>query len=209
MVWRGCVYVAGTVGMLCAYTEWGWNGVAISLMLALVAGAVGATVWAGSERGGAARVAWLTVGAGLLVAASVGLIAVLHVVGLCVVLLLAILSPGLGARVLHAASARGPARGPGGTGSVRPPSGDDFVERRSLPPLQDVATLDDEALCLAWRRSHLSLTMSRSTSERLSVIEHRTRILDEVARRSPDALAVWWTAGGLGQRATGIRLRRV
>jgi hypothetical protein len=36
--------------------------------------------------------------------------------------------------------------------------------------------------------------------ENLAVVEQRTRILDELHRRSPEGLAAWWVSGG---RASG------
>ncbi len=67
-------------------------------------------------------------------------------------------------------------------------------------PMPDLSRLDDEALCLVWRRSFLRLETARSAAERLAVVEQRQKYLDELQRRSPEGLAAWLAAGA---RASG------
>ena len=202
-VWRGCVCVVSTVGVLCAYAEWGWNGLAMSAFtVAVFAGAIGASVWAGYGRASAARVVRLIVAGGWLLTAATGLMAVFQVAGGCVALLLAACTPGLtatfrssvGSTKAKEAAPSKPRTGPSSVMDEEANETTTFV----LP--REVGTLDDEALCLAWRRSFLLLNMARTTVERLAVVEQRTRILDELHDRSPGGVAAWWVSGG---RASG------
>jgi hypothetical protein len=66
--------------------------------------------------------------------------------------------------------------------------------------MPELRNLDDEALCLAWRRSFLLLDGARSAAERLAVVEQRQQYLDELHRRSPKGLAAWLASGA---RASG------
>jgi hypothetical protein len=202
-LWRWCVWVTSIVGLLCTFAVWGWNGLTLSAFTcAVFAGVVGACVWAGSGRSDAVRAVRLIVVGALLLTASLGLLAVFHVVGFVVVVLLAVLSPGLAAGIRQwTGQEKAPGANPAAVGIVVPTPRDDLLEPRVVLRLpRDVAGVNDEALCLAWRRSYMLLRMAGSTSEHLSVVEERTRILDELARRSPEALEAWWTAGG---RASG------
>jgi hypothetical protein len=153
---------------------------------------------------GIARVSIL---AGLVLPAIAGLIAVLSLAGFLVVLAVACTMPGLaghartGWRAGRRLSKAEPRDGELSK-SVRPPaSWDDIVltERFTETPT-DLASLDDDALCLAWRRSFLLLKSSRSASDHLSIVEQRQRYLDELQRRSSDGLAAWLASGA---RASG------
>ncbi|MEV0788938.1 hypothetical protein [Kribbella sp. NPDC050459] len=64
----------------------------------------------------------------------------------------------------------------------------------------ELARLDDEALCLEWRRSFFRLEAASTASARLAVVQERQRYLDELHRRSPDGLAAWFASGA---RASG------
>lgn len=64
----------------------------------------------------------------------------------------------------------------------------------------ELARLDDEALCLEWRRSFFRLEAASTAGERLAVVQERQRYLDELHRRSPDGLAAWFASGA---RASG------
>jgi hypothetical protein len=201
-LWRGCVCVVSTLGVLCTYAVWGWNGLAMSAFtVAVFAGSIGASVWAGYGRASAARVVRLIVAGGWLLTAATGLLAVFEVAGGCVALLLAACTPGLTATFRRS------------VGSPKAKEAQHSKPRASPLPMDEVASgtttfvvpsevaaLDDEALCLAWRRSFLLLNMARTTVERLAVVEQRTRILDELHDRSPEGVAAWWVSGG---RASG------
>jgi hypothetical protein len=203
MVWRSCVWVASIIGVLCTFSLWGWGGLAYSaFMCTLFAAIVGTCALAAGGRPAAGRAVRLIAAGGLFLTASTGLLAVFHVVGLAVVLLLAACSPGLTAGIrLWLSSGRTPTVEPVADKGVATTAEDVALEpRRVLRLPRDIAEADDEALCVAWRRSYMLLLMARSTVEHLMVVEERTKILDELARRCPDGIAAWWTAGG---RASG------
>jgi hypothetical protein len=64
----------------------------------------------------------------------------------------------------------------------------------------DVASLTDEELCTAWRRSSSALCDRRGVDALQAVVDTRRRYLDELERRRPDAFAQWlrtWP-GGVG-----------
>ena len=99
-VWWWCVCVVSTIGVLCTYAEWGWNGLVMAAAtVATIAGSIGASVWAENGRATAAVVTRTMVAGGWFLTAATGLVAVLQVVGVCVVLLLALLSPRVGAAI--------------------------------------------------------------------------------------------------------------
>jgi hypothetical protein len=203
-LWWWCLYLMSTVGLLCTYAEWGWEGlVTAALTIATFVVAIGGCAWAEQGRRGAARVAALTVSAGVVLTAAVGLLAVFHVIALSVVLLLAVSSPAViapGRRFFvghgNRTGSAGSGAAPGHPGAGVEPAGHELVE----PVAPDVSTLDDVALCLAWRRSFMRLNAARSELERLWVVEQRQRYLDELHRRSPKGLVAWFNAGG---RASG------
>jgi hypothetical protein len=62
-------------------------------------------------------------------------------------------------------------------------------------PAVTLRDLDDEALCLAWRRSFVRLQQAPSLSARLRHVQERQRLLDELERRNPDGLAAWLASG--------------
>jgi hypothetical protein len=63
-----------------------------------------------------------------------------------------------------------------------------------------VGLLDDRALCLAWRRSFVTLQHSRTGPSMLTVVEQRQLYLDELERRNPAGLSAWLESGA---RAAG------
>jgi hypothetical protein len=72
-----------------------------------------------------------------------------------------------------------------------------------LPGMRDVdavRTLDDEALCHAWRRSFVRLESSRGAARRLEVVGLRQLYLDELERRHPAEVHEWLSSGA---RAAG------
>lgn len=64
-----------------------------------------------------------------------------------------------------------------------------------LPDADTLGTLDDEALCRAWRRSFVHLSASRLPARRLEVVSLRQAYLDELARRHPTAVQHWLASG--------------
>jgi hypothetical protein len=79
-----------------------------------------------------------------------------------------------------------------------PPAPEPPVARPVDMPEPAAATLrdlDDEALCLAWRRSYVQLQQSTSASARIRHVQQRERLLDELERRDPAGLAAWLASG--------------
>jgi hypothetical protein len=86
----------------------------------------------------------------------------------------------------------------------RPPSAADAPETPAtvvspdagpeMPPVE-LRDLDDEALCLAWRRSYVQLQQSTSASARIRHVQERQLLLDELERRDPTGLAAWLASG--------------
>jgi len=68
-----------------------------------------------------------------------------------------------------------------------------------LPDADAVGTLDDEALCRAWRRSYLRLDAG-AVGRRLVVVRLRQLYLDELTRRHPAEVRQWFASGA---RAAG------
>jgi hypothetical protein len=75
---------------------------------------------------------------------------------------------------------------------VDAPSGGRLAQ---LPAAEVVGTLDDEALCQAWRRSFVHLTACRLPSRRLELVSLRQAYLDELGRRHPAAVDSWLASG--------------
>jgi hypothetical protein len=71
---------------------------------------------------------------------------------------------------------------------------------RPAPAVVEPGLLNDTELCLAWRASFSALQRASSRQERLSIIEHRRALLDELERRSPHGLMAWLASGA---RAAG------
>lgn len=76
---------------------------------------------------------------------------------------------------------------------VRAPAREMDLEKLvgSLRDLNDLKNLDDDAVCLAWRRSFVLLQQAQRAPARLVLVQHRQRILDEIERRDPTGLLRW------------------
>jgi MFS family permease len=185
-VWSCAVVVVTTVGLLCAFAVWSWQGLATGLVSSAVIALFAALLLGiGEGQRAALRRARLGFAGGLVLTALVALMAVFAVAGACVLFLLVATWPEVHAlarkwlRVLA-----GPA-----VPTVQAP--DDVV---ASP--RDLSRLDDRALCLAWRHSYPLLTAARTSQEWLTVVQRRQEYLDELHRRSPEGLAAWLAAGG-------------
>jgi hypothetical protein len=196
-----CVYLAATAGLLCAIASWGLGGVIISVVVVATATAVVASsVWGGDGPGAVRRIVRVTFAAGLITPAAVGLIAVFKFAGVLTVVALAVTTPALTSRIHARRQAQE------GLPVARPESAGSRAPVTSLPdgsaadPARELSSLDDEALCLAWRRSFRRLETAHSAAERLCIVEQRQRYLDELQRRSPQGLAAWLASGA---RASG------
>jgi len=68
----------------------------------------------------------------------------------------------------------------------------------SLPMAPE--SLDDDALCWAWRRSYVVLQRTHTAATRLHVVQVRQAYLDELERRNAMGLSAWLASGA---RAAG------
>jgi hypothetical protein len=196
-----CVYLATTVGLLCAIVSWGLGGVVIGAVVVATATAVlTSSVWGADGRSALPKIVRVTVASGLMTPAAVGLIGVFKLAGVLIVLILAVTTPALVSRV------KARRRTTEDPPVARPESATPRVSSTSpgngpaVEPARELDALDDEALCWAWRRSFRLLEAARSAAERLSLVEERQRYLDELNRRSPEGLAAWLASGA---RASG------
>jgi hypothetical protein len=64
----------------------------------------------------------------------------------------------------------------------------------------EVQRMTDAELCLAWRRSFVTLSSTRNPARRAGVVSLRQEILDEMEFRHPVGLRVWLHSGA---RAAG------
>jgi hypothetical protein len=195
--WRGCAAVATTAGLLCAVAAWGW----LLPIVVTAATAVLTAAWVASfgfrlESGSAAPTARIALETGLGVTAVVGLIEVLGVSGIVLVLLVAASRPGL----VRTARTRWLGKGHvGERGRDRQPRQRPEPSRITVALLprttEQIRSMPDDDLCLAWRRSYVALIAAGSARERVLVVDQRQRFLDELQRRSPGAFADWLDSG--------------
>ncbi|MFG1814476.1 hypothetical protein ACGFIF_11975 [Kribbella sp. NPDC049174] len=193
------VYLTTMTGLLCVIAIWGVGG---ALTAVVVIGAttalIASSVWAADGRRAVPKIARVTLATSLMAPAAAGLIAVTKFAGVLVVLLLAATSPALTSLVRSRRPTQGDA--PAAPPPVRRVPTTSFADGSAEAPARELSSLDDEALCLAWRRSFVLLEDARSAMARLSVVEQRQRYLDELDRRSPEGLAAWLASGA---RASG------
>ena len=206
--------VAGTtiaLGLVCDVVTWGvWaplgSWFAVAIIAFSVAVLVGSSLWSSTVLG--------AVSAAVL-AGCVGLVAAFGWAGAAWVLMVAATSPltrlahrlGSGSPDVRRAvpqskellDDRGrtdvPGAALGGPGSFRP-----LVPLAGMPSADGVPTLDDHALCEAWRRSYVRLEASRAAAARLEVVRLRQVYLDELVRRHPVEVRRWLESGA---RAAG------
>jgi hypothetical protein len=74
------------------------------------------------------------------------------------------------------------------------------VSLTELPDAEGLTALDDQAICVAWRRSYLQLDAAVPAGHRLEVVRLRQLYLDELSRRHPAELRKWLASGA---RAAG------
>jgi hypothetical protein len=199
------------LGLGCALGVWGLLGPLATVVFTCIPAALVAAAGGRSVRG-CVRLGWTVA---LVVVACGGLVAVCGWAG---VLLLAIVTwtsplarialksgPVLAAlrqgvpweeaaRIGQQAPAEShpePVRGNG------PPS---LVLLAGMPTADGVASLDDHALCEAWRRSYVCLEACATSAARHEVVRRRQLYLDELIRRHPAEARRWL---GAGARAAG------
>ncbi len=167
VVWRSGMGVLTATGAVFAVLDLPRGGV---LALGVCAVILGALIGAG--------IRWAVAMSGALSAGAVVLLGTFAVAGLLTLLgpaalpevaLLGMLSP----RVLR----RFPMVVAGGAGAAR------------LPPV--CSSLSEEQLCWRWRNTYLALQHTVLPGERLSLVETRAAVVEEFARRDPEAFPGW------------------
>ena len=201
--WLSGAVVICTVGILFAIGQWGWAGpLAGTLTIAVVVGALAACVWGDLGSSAVPRIIRVGLLSGLAATAATGLVGALGITGLVLVLLLTVTSPVVTRWVRHLwrelIDSPGAVDHGNGPAPARPTRAE--LDVRTMTRAQDLGTLDDAALCLAWRRSFLLLEAAHSVADRMAVVEQRQGYLDELQRRYPKGLASWL---GSGARASG------
>ena len=209
-IWVTITAIAATVGVCIAVLTWS------------VAGVIGAFI-AGAVMGGAMTAALVpenlprpwrravfgALASGVGVVAVAGLVVVLRA-GVLVLLIAATVSaPPLVRMVRERMGAKRP-KAPAAQEqqpAERPlddldgtdwPAPDPVTVELSLPLAPE--SLDDDALCWAWRRSYVVLQHTHTAATRLHVVEVRQSYLDELERRNAMGLSAWLESGA---RAAG------
>lgn len=195
-----CIYVATTVGLICAIASWGVGGTIISaVVVGMSTAVVASSMWGADGKSEVPRILRVTFAGALITPAAVGLIAVFKFAGVLVVVALAVTTPALTTK-FPGRHAKGdpPARQPEpATPAVSAtPSADGPADDAA----RELGSLDDQALCLAWRRSFRLLETAPSAAIRLAIVDQRQKYLDELQRRSPEGLTAWLASGA---RASG------
>jgi hypothetical protein len=191
------VIAAVALGLSCSMGVW---GVRSSLAL-LVSFTFTAAVILGVITEHPSTGVHIGIAGGICTAAGVGLLAALGWLGFLIVVAMLVTSPVLRARRADRWWLRLPSLPR--VDDVRVPAED----QDSFEPMQpvepepaDLRTLDDAALCLAWRRSFVRLGTIRGAAARLAIVEQRQRYLDELQRRHGEAFQSWLESGA---RASG------
>jgi hypothetical protein len=65
----------------------------------------------------------------------------------------------------------------------------------TFPMPTSVLGMSDDELCLAWRRSYISVMLAGSTANKLAAVALRAAYLDEIERRNPQAFQAWLASG--------------
>jgi hypothetical protein len=198
-LWWAVTSASALVGIMVAWLELGTRELMTCGVLATLLVMCGVVAVRGQRVRSSSWIRHSVVG-GVLSTAAVGLVMGLGLAGVIWILALTVTARAVRARVLArlvgdrdrpgadqpSTPRPAPAEGPATT-IVPPPAATELSAT-----LRD---LDDEALCLAWRRSFVHLQRATSPSSRLCYVQQRQRILDELERRSPDGLAAWLASG--------------
>jgi len=207
-------WISFAIGLICDLVVWGvWGPVAAALGIFVLAFALAVMVdksfWTSTRIG----FEW-----GVVLVSSAGLLAAFGWFGALLVLTVVLTSPR--GRILLRTSRLNALRrqavaddtadnrdvagsldilGPAFGGTARGPLMR-LVSLAEMPDADGVPTLDDDALCQAWRRSYVRLEASRGADSRLDVVRLRQLYLDELVRRHPAEVRLWLASGA---RAAG------
>ena len=203
--WSVCASAVTTVGLLCGQARWGWQGVTTGiLILALLVTVFTAALFGVVGLRALSRLSWVGLVMGTCLVALTAVVAVFGAIGFLVVLLLVGSSPTVVAvmRVLwHSVMNRFSIARPDVCVVQAHATREDIeLPRQVAMTAEKVSTLDDAALCLAWRRSFVVLEAAVSIESRMTVVQQRQVYLDELERRCPGGIAAWLSSGA---RASG------
>jgi len=204
--WYASVNILTASGLVAALAQWGWPGpTAAVLSIAVLTVVVAAIVLPGDGLRVVLREVWMGLLLGAVVTAAVGLVSMFGVLGWLPIVVLAATTPGLRTapgrlwrRVRHREEPV--VAEPSPIHTSPPPVREPTVRVVPTVTPEDLTSLDDESLCLAWRRSFLDLESAATLRQRMAVVDHRQRCLDELQRRSPQGVAAWLSSGA---RASG------
>jgi hypothetical protein len=171
----------------------------VLLMLGMFGGGIQAALSTGPARLALLRILRVGLLSGLLPTAVAGLVAVFGFSGLLVVLVLLGTSPAMHAAVRllwHPASDPSGSSGPHASHVEAHSTREDVqLPRHETWTSEQLASLDDASLCLAWRRTFVQLEAASSVEDRVAVVWQRQLCLDELQRRCPDGVAAWLSSG--------------
>lgn len=209
-VWVTLTAIVVTVGVCIAVLTWSFAGVLGAFIAgAVMGGAMTAALSPEDLTRPWRRAALGALGAGVGIVAIAGLVAVLKGAALVVALAVAVSAPPLVSLLRGKLQAKKPATPatPEQQPAERPlddldgtewPGPDSAAVEVSLPMAPE--SLDDDALCWAWRRSYVVLQRTHSAATRLHVVQVRQAYLDELERRNEKGMAAWLASGA---RAAG------
>jgi hypothetical protein len=196
-VWRIAAGLTVALGLGCAVVVWGFWGPVASSAAFFLPGFLISLAAARGVRASLRAGSWTAMG----LMAAAGLLAALGWSGAFLLLMLVVTSPVAGL-LLRTARLEPPAEMAVPEDAVAL-SDSTLLPDNQLPGVLDVdavRTLDDEALCHAWRRSFVRLESSRGADVRLEVVGLRQLYLDELVRRHPAEVQEWLSSGA---RAAG------
>lgn len=212
--WGVAAWITFSLGLVCDLVVWGvWGPVAAALAIFVVAFALAVMVDKSFLTSTRIGFEW-----GAVLVSSAGLLAAFGWFGALLVLAVALTSPR--GRIMLRTSRLNALRrqavpedtpeSRGDTGSLDvlgPVFGGNargplmrLVSLAEMPDADGVPTLDDDALCQAWRRSYVRLEAYRAADARLDVVKLRQLYLDELVRRHPAEVRLWLASGA---RAAG------
>jgi hypothetical protein len=220
--WVTTTAVLATVGVVVALLSWTWAGVLSAFAgTAVMGGGMTAALQPENTPRPWRRIAVGAVMTGVVVVGSGGLMVLLGPAAVPLVALAALSSPAVLSRVrgwMHkfaAGSATHPVS-PDDPEALTDGRCDEHLESAVTgasvahdatlapepppEPSPEPETLDDDALCWAWRRSYVTLQQTRSPATRLRVVQVRQAYLDELERRNAVGLSAWLASGA---RAAG------
>jgi hypothetical protein len=207
--WSVCANTVIAAGVVSALASWGWPvPTAAVASVTFIVVVIAAEMLPSGGHFPLRKVLCRGLYAGTVLTAAAGLTVVFGTLGLLLVLLLTGTAPGLRAacrrtwRFLTSDSNGGAWEEQLDEREAPPPR----IPVELVPPNQTpwlpvrLDSLDDVSLCMAWRSSYIALEAAASIEQRIAVIEHRQRCLDELQRRSPQGVAAWLSSGA---RASG------